>query len=267
MSKAQRLVRMRSWTSPYLRVPCEYLRPWRPGTWMSRLHKSEVVMKVYMQCIYIYVYLCVRRWLCIYIYVCVCVLKKMCFLNYFIISLYLVMAWVCLLRCSGARHSTYKQVISKRPPQCWRNELASSSVPWRRSKCFAWWERLTKMTSPKLGMTAEWSSSKKGVWLPKQISCWHSTLQACWDRGKEREKETHQYWVYISVIFWFSGTSQKYKISLISADGHPGTQPCSFTLSGGRPRLACTSPEPHMCKWSELVFCTEKSYTEKKCSA
>ena len=168
------------------------------------------------------------------------------------------------------------------------NVLASSSVPWRRSKCFAWWERgscdshhvLTFHTLSDCkdvhwrrwqAQSLEWplneAAKKKGVWLPKQISCWHSTLQACWDRGKEREKETHQYWVYISVIFWFSGTSQKYKISLISTDGHPGTQPCSFTLSGGWPRLACTSPEPHMCKWSELVFCNEKSYTQMKCSA
>ena len=123
MSKAQRfgqneVMNLAISESP-LRV-FETLTTRNQCTWMSRLHK--VVIYVYMPYVYkykyIYIYIHIYiQYVCVYVGRCVYIVEKMCFLNYFIISLYLVMAWVCLLRCcSGARHSTYKQVISKRPP-------------------------------------------------------------------------------------------------------------------------------------------------------
>ena len=68
MSKAQRLVRMRSWTSPYLRVPCEYLRPWRPGTSALGWAGSTRWLFMYICNAYIYNYIHIY----IYIYICVC---------------------------------------------------------------------------------------------------------------------------------------------------------------------------------------------------
>ena len=175
--------------------------------------------------------------------------------------------------------------------------FASSSVPWRRSKCFAWWETRSSDShiftpcfdeddKPK-AWNDRWmkqfqrkecgfqsrspidTQHTKPVEIEVKISIYILYINVFEEREREREWESERLRdIGSKCSFLIFRDITKFASSLLMAILLlPGTQPCSFALAGEGTRSPCTSQEPHMCKWSELVFCNEAPYTEKKCSA